>query len=324
MKTWKQGIISVLALFALAFSACDNGGGEEGTGGETTITPPQTVQTPDAYPSEGTVASGTSVSLSTLTSWATIYYTTDGSEPTVNDAISDYAIVITRDTTIKAIAVKEGMIDSDIFTATYTIDRTPLDAPSNFTVEYNTPISGASIFLYWEYNTPNIIGFRIYERTDLSDEFTLLLDITDKYKTGYSFGGKINTTYYIKIEAYNYYTTSESAQTSVFIEYKPLQPTTASIGVRNRSADTRDTTFILFAIRGELISDTASNVVIKTTVNNYFSTSITIPVNESIEVYVKDYKGDYYSAGYFNLSPGDHRSFEIWRRDSYPFNVYFQ
>lgn len=61
------------------------------------------------------------VSLSCAIDGATIHYTTDGSDPTKESAVySTTPITITETTTVKAIAVKEGMKDSKVVEATYT------------------------------------------------------------------------------------------------------------------------------------------------------------------------------------------------------------
>lgn len=60
------------------------------------------------------------VSLSCAIDGATIHYTTDGSEPTEESAVYSAPITITETTTVKAIAVKEGMKDSKVVEATYT------------------------------------------------------------------------------------------------------------------------------------------------------------------------------------------------------------
>lgn len=72
--------------------------------------------------SEDTYAEAQSIEITCETSGATIYYTTDGSIP--NDQSEKYstAITISETTTIKAIAVKDG-ICSEIATATYTISE---------------------------------------------------------------------------------------------------------------------------------------------------------------------------------------------------------
>ena len=75
---------------------------------------------PTFSPAAGAVVSGTNVSISSTTEGATIYYTTDGSTPTTSSATSQ-PIEITAATTIKAIAVKGGMDNSDVASASYTI-----------------------------------------------------------------------------------------------------------------------------------------------------------------------------------------------------------
>ncbi|MBQ6757039.1 MAG: chitobiase/beta-hexosaminidase C-terminal domain-containing protein [Oscillospiraceae bacterium] len=79
------------------------------------------VAAPVAYPAAGAVASGTEVALMCATAGATIYYTLDGTTPTTESTAYTGAIEITAAKTIKAIAVKSGMNDSDVTTAAYTI-----------------------------------------------------------------------------------------------------------------------------------------------------------------------------------------------------------
>lgn len=62
------------------------------------------------------------VSLSCGTEDATIYYTVDGTEPTrESEVYADTPFTITQTTTVKAMAVKEGMNDSEVVEATYTM-----------------------------------------------------------------------------------------------------------------------------------------------------------------------------------------------------------
>ena len=67
------------------------------------------------------VASGTAITLSTKTADAKIYYTIDGSEPTTSSTSISAPIVINKDTTIKTLAVADGLTNSEISTFEYKI-----------------------------------------------------------------------------------------------------------------------------------------------------------------------------------------------------------
>ncbi|WP_273701755.1 S-layer homology domain-containing protein [Tepidanaerobacter acetatoxydans] len=91
--------------------------------------PSKKVANVTAEPKSKTVPKGTKVKLQTSTEGATIYYTTNGAEPIVQDTVYGETviytepIVINADTTINAVAVKEGMENSDISTFTYNIAK---------------------------------------------------------------------------------------------------------------------------------------------------------------------------------------------------------
>lgn len=78
--------------------------------------------------SVGVVAQGTSVTLSTGTDGATIHYTTDGTEPTTASQTYSTAITISADTTVKAFAVKSGLVPSAISTFVYKLPTTDAGA----------------------------------------------------------------------------------------------------------------------------------------------------------------------------------------------------
>ncbi|MCM3574421.1 chitobiase/beta-hexosaminidase C-terminal domain-containing protein [Mesobacillus subterraneus] len=67
------------------------------------------------------VKAGTEVELTTSTEEATIYYTVDGSEPTTESTVYSAPIAITADTTIKAIAMADGLDNSDLTEFNYTV-----------------------------------------------------------------------------------------------------------------------------------------------------------------------------------------------------------
>ena len=83
-----------------------------------------TCATPTFSPAAGAVLSGTEVTISSTTDGATIYYTTDGTDPSTSSATTQ-PVVISENTTIKAIAVKDGCNNSSVASAEYTI-ATPL------------------------------------------------------------------------------------------------------------------------------------------------------------------------------------------------------
>ena len=88
-------------------------------------------EAPTASVTSGTVASGTEVALSTATEGAVIHYTTDGSTPTAASAVYSEPIVITANTTVRAVAVKEGIDDSAVAVFQY---RLPVSAASDYDV----------------------------------------------------------------------------------------------------------------------------------------------------------------------------------------------
>ena len=94
--------------------------------------------TPTFSPEGGIYTSAQNVTISSDTENATIYYTLDGSDPTTSSIEYTGAIVVDETVTIKAIAVKEGMANSAVASATYTMnipsivfdgDQNPYDVP---------------------------------------------------------------------------------------------------------------------------------------------------------------------------------------------------
>ena len=76
---------------------------------------------PTATPAAGVVGSGTTVALASATPDAAIHYTTDGSGPTAASPVYSAPIEIVSETTIKAIAVAEDFVASDVLEAHYTL-----------------------------------------------------------------------------------------------------------------------------------------------------------------------------------------------------------
>jgi len=98
---------------------------------------PEQVAAPVAsIPSGSTVEKNTELSLSSATEGATIRYTTDGSTPTGSTGM-EYMnpIVLTENVTIQALAMKEGMTDSEIAVFEYkVIDNVGIEQSSGRTI----------------------------------------------------------------------------------------------------------------------------------------------------------------------------------------------
>ena len=78
------------------------------------------VATPEFSPSSGTYTEAQNVEITCATEGATIYYTTNGDDPTATSTEYSDAIPVSTTTTLKAIAIKGGE-SSNIASATYTI-----------------------------------------------------------------------------------------------------------------------------------------------------------------------------------------------------------
>ena len=121
--------------------------------------------TPVITPASGAVVSGTEITMTCLTDGVTIYYTTDGSTPTSSSTAYNPSSkpTITAATTIKAIAIKDGLTDSDVATATYTL-AVPCATPTfsvaagavakGTTVTISTETDGATIYYTTDGSTP--------------------------------------------------------------------------------------------------------------------------------------------------------------------------
>ena len=76
--------------------------------------------TPTFSPVAGAYNAAQNVTISTTTDGAEIYYTINGTDPTTSSTKYTGAISVNKNTTIKAIAVKDGLANSAVATAKYT------------------------------------------------------------------------------------------------------------------------------------------------------------------------------------------------------------
>lgn len=115
----------------------------------------QSVASPVLNPAGGTFANSADVSLSCKTTGATIYYTTDGSDPTTsNGTVYTAPITITNSTIIKAIAYKDG-ISSSIISADFNINRVKWKFKTDYWIYSSSPAIGNDGTIYigsdWKY-----------------------------------------------------------------------------------------------------------------------------------------------------------------------------
>jgi len=158
------GLLLVLSLSACALNMNGNDVNLNANSTPTsTATAADQVATPVVTPEGGTYSSDTLVTIDCETTGADIYYTIDGSEPTVASTLYSEPIAVSDDGTemdIKAIAVKEGMSNSSVIANTYIIAYATLSAltisPSNSII-----MSGSEITI-----TSSVDGADIYYTTD--------------------------------------------------------------------------------------------------------------------------------------------------------------
>ncbi len=130
----------------------------------------------------GMISMPSEITLSTETEGATIYYTTDGSDPTTESDVYTAPLSLSGDTTVKAIAVKDGMGQSDISTFIYvkkgrvadvTAD-TPsgkIDMPAKVTL--STPAEGATIYYTTDGSDPTTESAVYAEPVSVTSNTTL-------------------------------------------------------------------------------------------------------------------------------------------------------
>ena len=130
------------------------------------------VATPTFNPAASAVDAGTSVSIACSTEGATIHYTTDDSDVSATSPVYSAPIVVNEAMTIKAIAVKDGMTDSPVAIAEYTIKQdVSVDGqatynfadPSSLTPSY-TNISGNEVSVANVDFTANGCSFKANDR----------------------------------------------------------------------------------------------------------------------------------------------------------------
>ena len=112
---------------------------------------------------EGTL----SLTMATATEGAVIYYTADGSTPTAGSSKYTAALTVSADTTFKAIAVKTGMGNSPISTATVSIKEKKVTvevdkiAPAAVTNIEATPLDCRVLLTWKDATDSDIYGYEV-------------------------------------------------------------------------------------------------------------------------------------------------------------------
>ena len=109
----------------------------------------KTVATPEFSVASGAVDSGITVTITCSTEGAKIYYTTHGTKPTAASTEYKAAISVTGAVKVKAIAVKSGMYNSAVASASYTISSGNI--PEGFVKVKGTTITGNESWTPWSH-----------------------------------------------------------------------------------------------------------------------------------------------------------------------------
>ena len=137
--------------------------GDSATG--TAVYTIQVCVTPTLSPAGGSYAAPQTVTISTATAGASIYYTTDGTAPDATKTLYSAPIIISVTTVVNAIAIKASYVNSGIVTGTYVITITKVGTPTFSPVAGTYPIAqsvtistataGADIYYTTDGGTPD-------------------------------------------------------------------------------------------------------------------------------------------------------------------------
>jgi hypothetical protein len=166
--------------------------------------------------SGGTYNNDQSVTISTTTVGATIYYTTNGEDPTTSDNVYSSAVTISSTQTLKAIAIKSGYTNSSITSATYTMvcvnPTITLDGGTYYndqSTTITTTTAGATIRYTLDGTTPTESSAVYSSAIAITSSKTLKAKV---FKSGYTASSMVSAAYTLKCEK-----PSLSAETNTYI-----------------------------------------------------------------------------------------------------------
>ncbi len=105
------------------------------------------VATPAITPNGGSIYTTDEISITCATPNASIYYTTDGSTPNTSSTVYSAPFKLPSNATVKAIAVKDGMTNSGVATATFTVTEPP--TTTTFT-HYSGNLTEGDYIIYYD------------------------------------------------------------------------------------------------------------------------------------------------------------------------------
>ncbi len=110
------------------------------------------VATPEILPNGGEISKDQAIYIQCATDGAAIYYTIDGTDPSIESYIYEGEFYLAEDCTVKAIAMKDGMADSEIAEVSFTLANENLKTvtfdftnPASLTPAQETPASNTEI-----------------------------------------------------------------------------------------------------------------------------------------------------------------------------------
>ena len=130
-------------------------------------------------PAGGTVQKGTTVTITPAPADADIYYTHDGSEPTMASDKYQEPITITKNTKLKAIAYRQGYLPSSVLSADYYVKLTLSASLAAGTVDYLSQVElhadddEAAIYYTTDGSTPTQESLRYTEPIVIDESMTV-------------------------------------------------------------------------------------------------------------------------------------------------------
>ena len=144
-----------------------------------------TCSAPTFSPAAGTYTSAQNVTIACATDGATIYYTTDGSDPTTNSSVYSAAIPVSSTTTIKAMAALSGYNNSPVAEATYTVNEIPEGSEYTLVTDVSVLSNGDQIVFMSE-GSGSGFAMSTTQKENYRPQTTDALNIQDYSKYRYS------------------------------------------------------------------------------------------------------------------------------------------